>query len=153
MIPYDDLVAALAHWRAKQGLSTGGAVVSAAPAAPTVSPDSGKASGSGPKRAAPPGAPPKGPSKPAPAPAPLAPPPADASDTIDVDDHEALAVEDHALETVDEFHSAFGNLTADHDDGGEATSIGAAPGPRDSFGGATMPTGGPKGTAGGHNDW
>ena len=55
MIPYDDLVAALSNWRAKQGLP-GGAL--AATPAPTATSGSGPASKSGPK-SAPPGAPPK----------------------------------------------------------------------------------------------
>lgn len=50
MIPYDDLVAALSNWRAKQGLP--GGTLAATPA-PTATSGSGPASKSGPKSAPP----------------------------------------------------------------------------------------------------
>ena len=70
MIPYDDLVAALSAWRARQGLpvvQVAGAT-SARPAAPPGALDRQAAA----PRTAPPNAPPRASAAPAPAPAPIA---------------------------------------------------------------------------------
>lgn len=108
MIPYDDLVAALSNWRARQGLPvstlgkqpSGGTPVATAPAP-----------GSGP-RTAPPSAPPRAPS----------PPPMAAHDDVqEVDD--AAMLEEGAYENEgNDFAMSFGG-----GDAGEATSIGGAP--------------------------
>ena len=150
MIPYDDLVVALASWRAKQGLPVAtanyksgpvsGPTMTAAPSAPA--PSTG--SGSGPKRGAPP-APPGRTTAPAAAiPAPLPLP----AETIDVDDaldlHEHL--DEHHEVDDDQLPGAFGDLAPETD---EATSIGGTP-PRDSFGGHTDPNPLDKR---GRNDW
>lgn len=121
MIPYEDLVVALANWRAKQGLGSPApapvATQSAAPVAPAAK------TPSGPKTAPPTAAPKKA------EPAVLVSEPA-----IEVDEHETL------LETEDEeLNSTFDGLTMDS----EATSIGGAPQQRDSFAGATVPERGP----------
>ena len=159
MIPYDDLVVALATWRAKQGLPVGqmSAVltppVSAAPGAPA----SSTQSGSGPKRSGPPSGPPGAPPTPgkapgsgrtaAPAPTPLPP----SAETLDIDEH--IVDEDAQLEGVDEFANAFSNIQADGAEGDEPTSIGSAPTPRDSFGGQTDPSPGPARTPNRNDDW
>ncbi len=126
MIPYDDLVAALSQWRARQGLpvsTMGGA--GAAPAAPSpgsgphAQPGSGPMAkpGSGPTRGAPPMAPPR-------AKAPSMPPPLQANtvdDAMDVDD--AAMLEEQYDNEGSDFAMGFGNQADD----GESTSIGQAP--------------------------
>lgn len=138
MIPYDDLVVALATWRAKKGLPVGQVARALTPtpqaAAPAAAaPSTG--SGSGPKRG-PPGAPPQPTRAPgsgrAAAPAPLPLP----VETLDIDEH---MVDEEPIE-ADELGHAFSNLPGDGD---EATAIGSAPGPRDSFGGGGQTDPGP----------
>ncbi len=157
MIPYDDLVVALATWRAKQGLPVGqmsGALTPTPPppqAAPiTAAPSTG--SGSGPKRG-PPVAPPA-PSKappPAPgsgrtaAPAPLPLP----AETIDVDEH--MVDDEPHLEPVDDFAHAFSNIQSDGD---EQTAIGSAPGPQTDPGqGPLDPKGSIRSNGNRNDDW
>lgn len=122
MIPYDDLVAALSNWRARQGLpvSTLGKQPSGGTAVPQMAqPGSGPTASSGPvpgsgPRTAPPSAPPK------------APPP-----LMDATHDEVHEVEDAAM--LDEgAYDNEGNDFAMHfgSNGGgegEATSIGGAP--------------------------
>ncbi len=147
MIPYDDLVAALTSWRARQGLpvSTVGGVPSSGPipgsgpvmagsgpvmaGSGPVMAGSGPVAkpGSGPQRAAPPMAPPKGGYQPPP----LASPDT-ADDSLDVDD-EAL-LEEAQYETEGDFALNFGSPAVDKDE--ESTTLGQAP-ERDSFGGET----------------
>ncbi|MBA3396308.1 MAG: hypothetical protein H0T89_27000 [Deltaproteobacteria bacterium] len=112
MIPYDDLVAALTSWRARQGLP-----VSAMPAA---------SSGSGPARTAPPMAPPRGFST---NPPPLAKPDTH-DDSMEVDDGALL--EEAAYEAEGNDYAM--NFAPPAQDGDEATAIGGMP-ERDSFGG------------------
>lgn len=129
MIPYDDLVMALANWRAKQGLPVvglaGGATPS--PAAPTPGP---------PTRATPPPAPSRG------FIANVTPPPlAPLEAHEDVEDG-SLIEEAHYENEGDDFAMAFNSIQqADPED--SATAIGVpppvAPGGRDSFGGTTQP--------------
>ena len=141
MIPYDDLVAALTAWRARQGLP-----VTAAPTAgsgPTAIPNTGSGShtampgsgpvaakpGSGPVRGGPPSAPPKtGAYAGAYQPPPLAAP----DDSLDVDDAALLEESSYDNEGAD-FGMAFGNVERNDD---ESTALGHAP-QRDSFGGET----------------
>ena len=159
MIPYDDLVVALATWRAKQGLPVGqlSAVLTPTASAAPVAPAPSTNSASGPKRSGPPGAPPAPSKAPgsgrtaAPAPVPLPP----SAETLDVDEH--LVDEDAQLDNVDEFANAFSNIQSDGD---EETSIGDAPSPpgtRDSFGGQTAnqtdPSPGPARTPNRNDDW
>jgi hypothetical protein len=109
MIPYDDLVAALSNWRARQGLPvstlgkqpSGGTPV-AAPPAP----------GSGP-RTAPPSAPPRAPS----------PPPMQAQDDVQEVDDAAMLDEGSYENEGNDFAMAFGK----DEHGDDATSIGGAP--------------------------
>lgn len=113
MIPYDELVVALATWRAKQGLPVAhgqkqGSAPTATPAPATAKP------GSGPQKG-PPTAPPRS-----------APQPVDA---YDVDD---AALLDETMDQ-DNLGAAFDAVTTHGD---EATAIGGAP-HRDSFGGPT----------------
>ena len=123
MIPYDDLVAALSNWRARQGLpvSTLGKQPSGGTPVPQMTqpgsgpmPGSGPTPGSGP-RTAPPMAPPK-------SPAPLM----DAHDDVhEVDD--AAMLDDAVYENEgSDFAMSFGN-TGGGGDEAEATSIGGAP--------------------------
>ncbi|MBV8762084.1 MAG: hypothetical protein JO257_32625 [Deltaproteobacteria bacterium] len=122
MIPYDDLVAALSNWRAKQGLpvSTLGKQPSGGTPVPQMTqPGSGPTSGSGPTpgsgpRTAPPAAPPK------------AAPPLEAHDDVhEVDD--AAMLDEGAYENEgNDFAMSFGGGNAGGDEG-EATSIGGAP--------------------------
>jgi hypothetical protein len=111
MIPYDDLVAALSAWRARQGLpvSTMSAAASATPAA------TGPAPGSGP-RTAPPMAPP-GRSK-----QPSAPPPLEHADVDDVALLDDSAYENEAGDYAMSFDGG------GSDNGGDgATSVGGPP--------------------------
>ncbi len=137
MIPYDDLVAALTNWRAKQGLPISGAVPApgSGPTAmpgsgPTAMPGSGPVAkpGSGPTRSAPPAAPPK--SHGMYQPPPLASPDT-ADDSLDVDD-EALLEEAHYDNEGADYAMNFGAVEKDD----ESTTLGQPP-QRDSFGGET----------------
>jgi hypothetical protein len=115
MIPYDDLVAALSAWRARQGLpvSTMGGGAPSPGSGPHAQPGSGPYGqpGSGPNRGAPP-APPRG-NKPS------VPPPLAASDDMhEVDDAEMLD-EQYENEGQD-FAMQFGGDV-------ESTAIGNAP--------------------------
>jgi hypothetical protein len=109
MIPYDDLVAALAAWRERQGLpvSTLGGAPVAAPAPPPA-----------PARAA------------AAARPPSPPPPPEAPDTLDVD--ESLIAEDQYDNEGADFALSFSQES-------EATAIGSEPKPHDTYGGRTDP--------------
>lgn len=126
MIPYDDLVAALSAWRARQGLPVstlgGGAPQGAASSGsgPTTSPGSGPTAkpGSGPTRGAPPSPPPARAKQPS-----VPPPLATVDDALDVEDG-AMLEEQYDNEGND-FAMAFGNQTLDNE--GEQTSIGGAP--------------------------
>jgi hypothetical protein len=147
MIPYDDLVIALATWRARQGLPVvqlSGALTPppevpayATPPAP-------------PPRAAPP-APPRG----SPSsqfshietPPPLAAPEA-GDDPLDVDDA-ALLEETHYENEGADFGIAFGEAQLD----GESTAIGVPPPPRDSFGEPEPAPAGPPKRKKKNNDW
>lgn len=120
MIPYDDLVAALSNWRARQGLpvSTLGKQPSGGTPVPQMTqPGSGPMSGSGPTpgsgpRTAPPMAPPK------------APPPLEAHEDVhEVDD--AAMLDEGAYENEgNDFAMSFGSGGGGE---GEETSIGGAP--------------------------
>ncbi len=132
MIPYDDLVGALASWRARQGLSV---AESAVPVQAAPSPSDGTRPPSAPTKAVPP---------------PLAP-----VDTRDEEvDEAALLEEAHYENEGDDFAMAFGGGQPAEQDF-ESTSIGSPPppgAPRDSFGGSTEPEPG----SGKHNrndDW
>lgn len=110
MIPYDDLVTALASWRARQGLP----VVQNAPVTPKTAPVVAAAppapAAVGP-RTAPPGAPPRS-----------APQPVVQPSSYDFDDGEAL-IEDSPYDSDGEdFVVAF-------DQGSEQTAVGVAPPP------------------------
>ena len=116
MIPYDDLVAALSAWRARQGLpvSTMGAPASEPHAAPiAAAPSPGSGPRTAPPRSAPPVAPPR--SKPVSVPPPLAQPEAD-------EEIDAAMLDEAAYENEGgDFAMSFGN------DGDGATAIGAPP--------------------------
>ena len=124
MIPYDDLVAALSNWRARQGLpvstlgkqpSGGTAVPQAAPPGSGPNAKSGPTSGSGP-RTAPPSAPPKAP-----------PPLMDAThDELHEVDAEAMLEEGSYDNEGNDFAMSFGGGNGGGDES-EATSIGGAP--------------------------
>jgi hypothetical protein len=123
MIPYDDLVAALSAWRARQGLpvSTMGGGGSGANAAPGSGPHGQAGSGptakagSGPTRSAPP-APPSGRHN-------AVPPPLALGDEMQEVDETALLEEQYDNEGQD-FAMAFGNQASDD----SQTAIGNAPG-------------------------
>ena len=127
MIPYEELVAALTNWRAKQGLPVS-AISGAAPGSgPTAAMDSGPVAkpGSGPTRGTPPGPPPgRGGYQP--------PPLETADDSLDVDDA-ALLEEAHYENEGNDFAMSFGGAVEKDD---ESTTLGTAP-ERDSFGGET----------------
>ncbi|HLL20767.1 MAG TPA: hypothetical protein VK427_01490 [Kofleriaceae bacterium] len=134
MIPYDDLVAALTSWRARQGLPVTASAIPAASAAPASGPVSVPASG--PVRSGPPMAPPKGGYQPPP----LASPDT-TDDSLDVDD--AALLEDAYENEGSDFAMNFGG-GVEHD--AESTTLGVAPGSGtsdvssrhgDSFGGKT----------------
>lgn len=125
MIPYDDLVAALNNWRARQGLP-----VASGPSGsgPTAAP----ASASGPARTAPPNAPPK--ANGGYQPPPLA-NPETMEDSLDVDDAALLEEAQYDNEGGD-FAMNFGGGQVEND--GESTTMGHAPDAnRDAFGGET----------------
>jgi len=130
MIPYDDLVAALTSWRARQGLPVSSLVPTTPDSGPTPTPmtGSGPTPGSGPRTAPP--APPKGGYQPPP----LASPDT-ADDSLDVDD-EALLEEAHYETEGNDFAMNFGGQVEKDD---ESTTLGQAPerDTRDSFGGET----------------
>jgi hypothetical protein len=117
MIPYEELVAALANWRAKQGLPVvpqtriSSPVMSASYAAPTPAPAA---------RTSPPVAPPARTSQPVAAqPAP--------DMTVDEDVDEAALLEEAQYEPEgDDFAMAFGRLTGNGGTG-ESTNVGVAP--------------------------
>lgn len=134
MIHYDDLVAALTTWRARQGLPVAaGATPGSGPtptpmtgSGPTPMSGSGPTAkpGSGPLRHSPPVAPPKGGYQPPPLAAPDT-----ADDSLDVDD-EALLEEAQYEEGGDGMN--LGGVERDD----ESTTLGNAP-ERESFGGVT----------------
>jgi len=117
MIPYADLVDALAAWRARQGLpvvkSAGAPTLRAAAQTPT-----------SPRLAVPP----PGPARPAPPPAggsrPVAPPPVDSA--LDDFDEGVALIEDAAYDAGEDYVLRLGD---DDEPGGEPTAIGGAPGP------------------------
>jgi len=130
MIPYDDLVAALATWRARQGLSgAAGAVPPTAKAPPAPAAKAPSRAPSSPQPAvrvtAPVIAPATAQPRPATAPrAAVAPPPAPA-ERGDFDDGEDAAVEgDHYDNEGDDFVMS---IADDAVETGEATAIGGAP--------------------------
>ena len=134
MIPYDELVGALANWRAKQGLPvvptpptplTGGH--EAGYEAPAIVP-------SGP-RTAPPMA--------APQPSRISRPVEIAPDhTVDEDVEDAALLEEaHYEPESDDFEMAFGRATASAPPTGEATTVGAPPGPSVGTGDVTLDEG------------
>jgi hypothetical protein len=150
MIPYDDLVAALAAWRERQGMPIAGTTAAtAAPSAPAVKAPSGPGASSGPRSAPPPPQAAR-PAAPPPAPAPAAratPPPLAA---VEVDD-DALLDEAHYDNEGSDFAMAFGQEEGEGE--GEATAIGVPP---MQSGGRTDPAANPTGTPRGgkrNNDW
>src|SRR6478609_2247447 len=123
MIPYDDLVAALSQWRARQGLpvSTMGGSAAPAPGSGPVAaqPGSGPMTakpGSGPTRGAPPMAPPR-------TKAPSMPPPLAANTVDDALDVDGEMLEEQYENEGSDFAMGFNN----GGDDGESTSIGHAP--------------------------
>ena len=118
MIPYDELVGALANWRAKQGLPVvptsqiSSPVMSESYAAPTPAPAA---------RTTPPVAPPRASSPVA------AQPPPDMTVDEDVDDA-ALLEEAHYEPEGDDFQMAFGRLT-ENNQTGESTTVAPPPAP------------------------
>jgi hypothetical protein len=135
MIPYDDLVIALATWRARQGLPVAQLSGSLTPP-PAVAPQAAPVAV---PRSNPP-APPRGGATP--------PPLAPAPDTRDEMIDDGLIEEAQYDNEGNDFAMAFGGNAPEVD--GESTSIGSAPGiGRDSFsGGGTEPDKG-----GNRNDW
>jgi hypothetical protein len=133
MIPYDDLVVALQTWRARQGLAV------AQLSGVSISPPPVEV-----PRTNPPAPPPP---KAAATPPPLAPAP----NTQDEEFEEgALLEEAHYENEGDDFAMAFNGQPppAQPEGEDESTSIGNAPGVRDSFGG-----GGTEPDKGGNSDW
>ena len=131
MIPYDDLVVALATWRAKQGLPVAQLSGQLTPppmvAAPAPKPVARTIT---PTRGVPP-APPK-------FVAVATPPPLAAPEAHEEVEAALLVEETHYDNEGDDFAMAFQSIQqVDHDD--SSTSIGAPPAARDSFGGATQP--------------
>ncbi len=115
MIPYDDLVAALASWRARQGLPTG--QLAGQPPAPAPAPKPTPAPSFA---AARPAAPPTRPTPASSRPAAVVVEPAH-EDSVDVD--ESSLLEEASYEG--DFAMSFGA-----GEPGESTAIGAAPAPR-----------------------
>ena len=135
MIPYDDLVAALSAWRARQGLpvSTMGGGSAAAPQ-PGSGPHNQPGSGPYGNRGAPP-APPRGKQ-------PSVPPPMAMGDELhEVDDAEML--EEHYENEGGDFAMAFGGNTEDTSANAEAPERPTEP---NDFNGG-------RGGRGGRNDW
>jgi hypothetical protein len=129
MIPYDDLVIALATWRARQGLPVAQLSGSLTPPPPAPAPVA---------RTAPPAPPRSG------TPPPLA-------EVDEVEEEAALIEEAHYDNDGADFAMAFGGAV---EKDAESTAIGVPPptGGRDSFGGGgTLPDEGPRG--GRKNDW
>jgi hypothetical protein len=122
MIPYDDLVAALSAWRARQGLPVstlggGGSGPTAAAATPGSGPNARP--GSGPNRAAPPPAPPSS-SRPNVAVAEVE----EAAEEMAAEELEEGSYENEG----NDFAMSFGANAAPAEEGeSEATSIGQAP--------------------------
>jgi hypothetical protein len=125
MIPYDDLVAALSAWRARQGLPVStmggggsGATAAAPGSGPHAQPGSGPTAkpGSGPTRSAPP-APPSGRHN-------AVPPPLALGDEMQEVDETALLEEQYENEGQD-FAMSFGGNQASDD---SQTAIGNTPG-------------------------
>jgi hypothetical protein len=126
MIPYDDLVAALASWRSRQGLPTGLIAGGASPgqAPPGAAAAPGTAAGRSGPTAAPPGAAAApGSSRAAPGAA------RPAAVVIDATHEDSLDVDEAALLEESSFDSDFG-VTFDAGEVGESTAIGVAPSPR-----------------------
>jgi len=125
MIPYEELVAALANWRSKQGLPVvetprvSSPVMSASYAAPAPAPAA---------RTTPPTAAPQ-PTRQS-RPVPVQPPPdLTVDDSMDVDDA-ALLEEAHYEPEGDDFAEAFGRLTSNPSSTvGDSTNVGVAPPP------------------------
>jgi hypothetical protein len=110
MIPYDDLVAALASWRARQGLPTG--QLAGQPAAPAAAP------------------------KPTPGPAPAAAPPRPtpassrpAAVVMEPTHEDPVDVDESSLLEESSYESDFA-MTFPGGEPGDSTAIGAAPAPR-----------------------
>ena len=116
MIPYDDLVAQLQSWRARQGLPVAASHTGSAPvpAAAIITP------GSGPRTAPPPRTNPPAPPGGARQPMPLAAPEVTGDDHLDVEDA-ALIDEQHYETEGDDFAMSFAKNDA------EQTEIGGAP--------------------------
>ncbi|HEU0034452.1 MAG TPA: hypothetical protein VFQ53_27705 [Kofleriaceae bacterium] len=138
MIPYDDLVLALANWRTKQGLPVGSlppsvaARIAAGETTPSV------------PRTSPPMAPPKGYAA------------ETQDDPMDVDESALLEEAHDDVAQYEAEGDAFGSEYGEHaDHDAESTAIGVAPSPaggRDSFGGgATQPDEFTSRTNGGRN--
>ena|SRR6188474_556345 len=106
MIPYDDLVAALASWRARQGLPV---ARGAAPPAPAAPPPRAPAAAA---RSAPPAAPPRG-----------APPPAAPAQNAAADFDDGALIEESYEAAGDDYVVGFAS------DAVESTAIGGAPEP------------------------
>jgi hypothetical protein len=127
MIPYDDLVAQLQSWRARQGLPV--AVSATSGSAPVVAamPGSGPTPGSGP-RTAPPAPPRTNPpaAPPSRMPMPLAAPEESLDDHMEVDEA-AMIDEQHYENEGDDFALAFNAATAGQHEEGDSTMIGGAP--------------------------
>jgi hypothetical protein len=148
MIPYDDLVVALATWRARQGLPVAqlSGALTPPPAPPVPVP-----------RSNPPAPPRGGFVANVVTPPPLAPAPGTHDEAMDVDES-ALIDEAHYENEGDDFAMAFPAGTAAAaaaaaPDADESTAIGSAPGvARDSFGGSTEPEP-PKGKHNRNDDW
>lgn len=118
MIPYDDLVAALATWRARQGLPVA-QLAGVVPPPPSRAPAPPPAA-----RTAPPSAPPRtaAPSRTtAPVPAQIS------SELDDFDDGEGALLEIGHDDGGDDYAAPFGGAAVDQ--AGEATAIGGAPEP------------------------
>jgi len=121
MIPYDDLVVALAAWRGRQGLPVA-QPAGAPPRAPAPPPPAARAAPpartTSPKAAV---APPKPAVAPKPAPTPVS------HELQDFDEGEGALGGDGTYDPGDDYAVPFGGAAADP--AGEATAIGAAPTP------------------------
>jgi len=138
MIPYDDLVTALASWRARQGLSVAQPAGAAPPATAKATPATAKATTAATAKAPPARAPsspqpaarvaaPAAPPRPVTTPRPAVPAPPAASERNDFDDGEAAAIEgNHYDNEGDDFVMS---VADDSVETGEATAIGGAPEP------------------------
>jgi hypothetical protein len=149
MIPYDDLVAQLQSWRARQGLP-----VAATHGAPVIAaiPGSGPTTGSGPRTAPPPAPPRTNPpaAPPSRAPMPLVAPEDSLDEHMEVEDA-AMIDEAHYENEGDDFALAFNAATAGaHHEEAESTMIGSGPPERPSE--PTDPSGG-RGGPPDREDW